>query len=163
MARKAREEREDFMRQPVNIHVYLYRQEHNGTPWFAVFQRADDPRCWQGISGGAEEGETARQAALREAFEEAGVATDSPIYPLDTVSSLPSDIFSVHPKWGKDVLVCPNYFFAIPFYGSITLSAEHLDARWCTYPKAYERIYWHDQKTALWELNQRLVRGNLIR
>ncbi|MDD2472715.1 MULTISPECIES: NUDIX pyrophosphatase [unclassified Methanoculleus] len=151
------------MRQPLNIHVYLYRKNHNDVFEYAVFQRADDPKCWQGISGGVEEGETIEQAALRESFEEAGVAIDTPLYRLDTVSFLPSDIFSVHNKWGKDVVVCPMHFFAIPFQGEIVLSNEHLDVKWCTFQNAYGIIYWHDQKTALWELNQRLLRGNLIR
>lgn len=151
------------MRQPINIHVYLYRKNQSNEFEYAIFQRADDPKCWQGVAGGVEEGETIAQAALRESFEEAGLPAGSPLYPLDTVSYLPSGIFAVHDQWGKDVVVCPMYFFAIPFTGNVLLSDEHLDMRWCTYQDAYDLVYWHDQKTALWELNQRLLRGNLIR
>ena len=149
------------MRKPLNIHVYLYRKNYNNEFEYAVFQRADDPKCWQGISGGVEEGETIQQAASRESLEEAGVPIGTPLFPLDTVSYLPSDIFSAHHDWGKDIVVCPMYFFAMPFEGCINLSNEHLDAKWCTYQDAYDLIFWHDQKTALWELNQRLLRGNL--
>ncbi len=151
------------MRQPVNIHVYLYRQNPEGQFEYAIFQRADDPKCWQGISGGVEEGETIEAAALRESFEEAGVPVDSPLYRLDTISYLPADIFSMHDQWGINVVVCPMHFFAILFAGDISLSHEHLETRSCLYQNAYDLIYWHDQKTALWELNQRLLRGNLIR
>ena len=55
------------------------------------------------------------------------------------------------------------YFFAMPYDGQIVLSAEHTEMRWAAYQPAYELVYWHDQKNALWELNQRLLRGNLIR
>ena len=151
------------MRQPINIHVYLYRKNHNDEFEYAVLQRADDPKCWQGISGGVEEGETIEQAALRESFEEAGVPNNSTLFRLDTISYLPANIFSVHKLWGKDVMVYPMYFFAIPFEGNVLLSNEHLNVRWCTYQNAYDLIYWHDQKNAIWELDQRLLRGNLIR
>ena len=61
-------------RQPVQIHVYLYR-EKDGRNEYAIFQRADDTFCWQGISGGLEDGETEEQAARRELFEETGLTT----------------------------------------------------------------------------------------
>lgn len=150
------------MRQPQNIHVYLYRKVRDEVE-YAIFQRADDPKCWQGVSGGVEEGETVEQGALRELFEEAGVSEKVPLYPLDTASSLPSTIFSMHEQWGRDVVVCPLIFFAAPYEGEITLSHEHLEVRWCNFQAAYDLVYWHDQKTALWELDERLRRGNLIR
>ena len=59
-------------RKPENIHVYLYRKNANNEIEYAIFQRSDNAECWQGISGGVEDGETPKQAASREAFEEAG-------------------------------------------------------------------------------------------
>ena len=150
-------------RKPENIHVYLYRKNAGNEIEFAVFQRFDDPKCWQGVSGGVEDGETIEQAALRESFEEAGTPLNAPIYRLDTVSCLPADIFSEHIIWGKDIVVCPMFFFAMPFDGNIILSYEHTEVRRLIYKEAENLVYWHDQKTALWELNERLIRGNLIR
>ena len=150
-------------RKPENVHVYLYRGNIDNEFEYAIFQRADDLKCWQGISGGVEENETIEQAALRESFEETGTPLNMPIYRLDTVSYLQADIFSAHVLWGKDIVVCPMFFFAIPFNGEIILSDEHTKVRWLTYKEAEALVYWHDQKTALWELNQRLLRGNLIR
>lgn len=151
------------MRQPQNIHVFPYRQSPAGEIEYALFQRADDPKCWQGISGGVEDGETAEQAARRETFEEAGIAHAAPLYPLDTVSYLPCTLFAEHVRWGRDVVVCPMFFFALPYDGEITLSREHTAVRWAAFAPAYALVYWHDQKNALWELNQRLLRGNLKR
>ena len=148
-------------RKPENIHVYLFRKNANNQYEYAIFQRADNLEWWQGVSGGVEEGETVEQAALRESYEEAGTPLHTPIYRLDTMSYLPSDIFSSHVLWGDDVVVCPMFFFAIPFDGDIILSDEHMEVRWLTYKDAENLVYFHDQKTALWELNQRLLRGNL--
>ncbi len=151
------------MRQPRNIHVYPYRETESGVYEYALFRRSDDPKCWQGISGGVEDGETDVQAALRESFEEAGLPATVPLYRLDTVSFLPCDLFAEHKAWGKDVVVCPMVFFAAPYGGKIVLSEEHTETQWAEFQAAYDLVYWHDQKTALWELHQRLLRGNLIR
>lgn len=150
-------------RKPENVHIYLYRKVFNDEYEYAIFQRSDNPEWWQGVSGGVEDGETYRQAALRESYEEAGTPLEIPIYRLDTVSYLPSDIFEEHTAWGKDVVVCPMFFFAIPFSGDIVLSGEHIQVMWLKYQDAINLVYFHDQKTALWELNQRLLRGNMIR
>jgi dihydroneopterin triphosphate diphosphatase len=151
------------MRQPQNVHIYPYRKNSGGAYEYAVFRRSDDQRCWQGISGGVEEGETAEQAARRESMEEAGIPANIPMARLDTVSYLPSDLFTEHAAWGKDVVVCPMFFFAAPYDGEIVLSPEHTEMKWADYQAAFDLVYWHDQKTALWELNQRLLRGNLVR
>ena len=148
-------------RKPVNVHVYLFRKNLIGSYEYAIFQRADNPEWWQGVSGGVEDDETVKEAALRESYEEAGTPTSSTIYYLDTMSYLPSNIFRDSITWGSDVVVCPMYFFAIQFDGEIILSEEHLEVRWLEYEEAEALVYFHDQKTALWELDQRLLRGNL--
>jgi dATP pyrophosphohydrolase len=146
---------------PENVHVFLYR-ENNGFE-YAVFQRKDNLEWWQGISGGVEKGETPEQAALRESFEEAGTPIDMPLYRLDTVSYLPSNIFSDHLLWDKEIVMVPMFHYAIPFDGEIVLSHEHTTVEWLRYEEAEKRVYFHDTKNALWELNQRLLRKIMIR
>lgn len=152
-------------RQPQQVHIYLYRKISNGSYEFAIFQRVENELWWQGVCGGVEEGETIEAAARREIFEEAGISDHFPLYFLDTISYLPADIF--HPKaqaiWGKDIVVIPMYFFAMPFEGKIKLSDEHNGFRWLPYEEAEKLVYFHDQKTALWEVKERLLRENLIR
>jgi dATP pyrophosphohydrolase len=152
-------------RQPFQVHIYLYRINPSGKYEYAIFQRSDNSEWWQGICGGMEEGETLEESARRELYEEAGISDDLPIYPLDTHASLPVSIFfeERQKRWGKDLLIVPMYFYAMPFEGEITLSDEHINVRWLTYDKAYELVSFSDQKVALWELNERLKRGNLKR
>jgi len=150
-------------RKPENVHVFLYRKNLDAVYEYAIFQRADNTEWWQGISGGVEDGETTEQAAIREAFEEAGTPLHSPIHRLDTISFLPAAIFSCHVLWGKDVVVVPMFHYAMLFDGNISLSHEHKDVKWLEFEEAEKLVYFHDSKNALWELNQRLLRGNLVR
>lgn len=150
-------------RQPQQVHIYLYRKNIAGEYEFSVFQRSDNEIWWQGICGGVEEGETIEESARREIYEEAGIKENLPLYRLDTESYLPSNIFLTQTNWDNDIVVVPMYFFAMPFNGAIVISDEHTEVRWCTYEEAEKLIFFHDQKTALWELKERLSRGNLIR
>jgi len=150
-------------RQPEQVHIFPYHKNKKGDFEFALFQRSDDFACWQGISGGVEDDESLEEAARREIFEESGINKKLPLYKLDTVNYLPSYIFgSDADRWGSDVLVIPMYFFALPYNGKIKISDEHNEYRWCSYAESETLIYWHDQKTAMWELHQRLLRNNLI-
>lgn len=47
----------------------------------------------------------------------------------------------------------------MPYYGQVKLSEEHSDMKWLTYDEAYDLIYYNDQKIALYELNEKLLRN----
>ena len=124
------EGRTSMSRQPKQVHVYLYRKVNNGYE-YAMFQRRDNPLWWQGICGGVEGEETLEEAAVRETYEEAGIADKSTLFRLDTMSYLPISIFNKKTQrtWGRDVVVVPMFFFAIPYSGDIKLSHEHTEVR----------------------------------
>ena len=147
-------------RQPKQIHVYLYRKRGEIFE-YAIFQRSDLQTCWQGVCGGLEDDETVEQGARRELQEEAGITEQLPLYPLDCVSYIPSGIFGTRTRerWGKEVVVIPMYYFAMSYDGEIELSEEHTDVQWLPYRQAYRRLYFEDQRIALYELNERLLRG----
>ncbi|WP_419772599.1 NUDIX domain-containing protein [Enterococcus faecalis] len=89
---------------------------------------------WQGLAGGGEEGETPIESAQREAFEEAGITRGFPYIELGSISSLPVE--------------------------DISLSKDHLNNKWLCFEEAVTLLKWDSNKTALWELNKRLL--NLI-
>ncbi len=147
-------------RQPKQVHIYLFRKKENCYE-YAIFQRADMPFCWQGVCGGLEDKETVEEGVRRELFEEAGIKETLPLFPLESISYLPANIFGTEAQaiWGNDVVVVPMYFFVMPFNGQIILSDEHTQVKWLSYEEAYELIYYSDQKTVLYELNEKLLRN----
>lgn len=59
---------------PLQVLVLPFRQSTDGMIEYAIFRRNDHgDDCWQGLAGGAEAGESAEQAAQREAKEEASI------------------------------------------------------------------------------------------
>lgn len=149
-------------RQTKQVHIYLYRKVNDNYE-FAIFQRKDLPVCWQGVCGGLEDNETLEEGARRELFEEAGIKEYLPLYKLECISFLPSKIFNLKTQklWGNDVIVIPMYHFAMLFDGEIKLSHEHLDVKWLQYTEAESLVYFQDQQIALYELKERLLRGQL--
>ena len=123
---------------------------------FALLLRADEG-FWQGIAGGGEDNETPLEAAKRETLEEAGIGSSAKFLRLDTMESVPVTTLKDNPLWGEDVYVVPQYCFGVD--GSdleIMISHEHSAFGWFTYDQAIQLLKFDGNKTALWELNQRL-------
>jgi dihydroneopterin triphosphate diphosphatase len=141
------------MRAPFQILVIPFRRTAAGTE-FAVVKRSD-ANYWQFVAGGGEDGETPEQAAERETREEAGIAGE--VVPLDSFSTVPRSCFAAGDSWGHEVFVIPEHCFAIDAgNGDITLSEEHTECRWVPYEQASRLLKWDSNRTALWELNERL-------
>jgi dATP pyrophosphohydrolase len=146
-------------RAPLQVLVLPFRRRADGVIEYAVFRRADHAdACWQGIAGGVEQGETAEQAARREMAEEAQIPRDGALLPLDAMASVPAVHFAARKTWGPDVYVVTERSFGVqvPHGHAIALSAEHSEYRWLVYDAAAALLTWDSNKTALWELNERL-------
>ena len=140
---------------PFQVHVIPYRHNRSELQ-YAVFRRADS-EYWQGVAGGGEDGETPLDAAQRETYEECGIPNEATYIKLDSITSIPVYFFRASPHWGEDVYVIPQYAFGVDASGyDLKLSFEHTDYRWLPYEQARDLLYWHNNKTDLWELNQRL-------
>ena len=128
---------------------------------YCIFKRKVD-RYWQGIAGGGTIGEYPIQAAKREAYEEAGISASAKYFELETISSIPSYYFADLDVNNKNSYVIFNYCFAVKVdLIKMDLSAEHSEYQWVSYRKAKQLLHWDDNKTALWELNQKLLNCDL--
>lgn len=143
-------------RQPLQVIVIPFRERDGGGYEFAIFHRAD-ASMWQFIAGGAEDDETAEQTARREAAEEAGIAEGARFLRLESRASVPRAALSLTEHWPKDLLVVPEYAFAVDATGQeLVLSHEHDKVNWLCLEEAARVLRWDSNRVALWELNERL-------
>lgn len=147
-------------RAPFQILVLPFRTLHNHEWEVALFKRSDT-HYWQGIAGGGEANESPLTAARREAFEEAGIPQEYQYYRLDTIAPIPVCYFKARVNWPKNIYVIPEYSFAVEFSETFILSPEHVEVKWVNYHEAIELLHWETNKTALWELNERLMNSDL--
>lgn len=148
-------------RQPLQVIVIPFRESEEAGYQFAVFHRVDSS-MWQFIAGGAEDGETAEQAARREAAEEAGISEGARFLRLDSCASVPRTAFSLVEHWPKDLLVVPEFSFAVEVSDQeLELSHEHDKIRWLSFEDATRLLTWDSNRVALWELNERLKAGRI--
>jgi len=144
-----------LMRAPFQVLIIPF-QICNSVIKFAVFKRSD-AGYWQFIAGGGEENETPKQAARREALEEAGIPNNLQFIRLDSTNTVPKCCFAVSKFWPKNLYVVPEYCFAVDMQNrDIALSSEHSEYRWATYDEARGMLNWDSNRNALWEINERL-------
>jgi dATP pyrophosphohydrolase len=143
-------------RAPFQVLVLPYRGTAEALE-FAVFHRSDYA-CWQGIAGGGEDDESPLDAAKREAFEEAGLSGMGDFLPLQASDTVPVSFFTDSGNWDSALYVIPQHFFGVDGTGQeLALSDEHDAVEWLPYAEASARFTYDSNRTALWELNQRLL------
>ena len=132
------------MRAPFQILAIPYKCI-NKVPLYCVLHRSDVD-------------ETPIEAAKREISEEGGVVVTD-VITLTSICYVPVEIF---PKrhlynWANDMYVIPEHSFGFECEKNIVLSHEHTECVWLTYEQAKNKLKWDSNKTALYELNCRLI------
>ena len=146
------------MRKPKQVLVFLYRKNRNYE--YCIFYRKK-MQIWQAISGGVEDDETLIETVKREVLEETNIEVND-IFELSSVSSIPVVNVTGKFTWGDDIYVVTEYSFGVfTENNEIKLSSEHKQYGWFSFDEAYEKLEFDSNKTALWELNQRLLNFDL--
>lgn len=145
------------MRKPYQVLVFPYKKIE-GKLKYAIFLR-EDLKVWQGIAGGGECGETVLTSAKREAYEEANISSNAKFEKLDSYTKIPVVDVVGSFKWGDKTFLVEEFCFGVNAQEeNIKISSEHLKYEWVSYDEAIQRLKWDSNKTALWELNQKLKR-----
>lgn len=148
-------------RAPFQVLVFPYRRLDENKFEYALFRRTD-AGYWQGIAGGGEDDELPIATARREANEEAGIPISAPFCRLDTTASIPVIVFKDHKQWDDELFVIPEFCYGVEHNGPICISPEHIETEWFPFGECQKLLHWDSNKTALWELNERLMVGKLI-
>ena len=146
------------MRLPKQVLIIPYRIT-NGVAEFCIFKRKD-LEFWQWISGGVEDfDENILAAAKREILEETGVK-DVELTALECVTKIPVVNIVKEFRWGNDIFYADEYSFSVKFDNiEIQLSEEHNIYSWVSYEEARKKLKYDSNKSALWELNEKIKRG----
>ncbi|MCK6578330.1 MAG: NUDIX pyrophosphatase [Anaerolineae bacterium] len=145
-------------RAPFQVAAFPFRRRSaTSNVEYAIFRRSDEG-YWQSIAGGGEDEETPLQAVQRESFEEAGIPAHCAYLELQTRTSVPVIHFLNRQHWNSALLVIPVFYFGVAVPDAeIRLSWEHAEVRWVTFQEGQALLKWDSDKTALWELDQRLA------
>lgn len=144
------------MRAPLQVLVILYKKEKDEILYGIGLRSTRN--IWQFVAGGAEDKETPIEAAIRELSEETGInIKKEDLIVLDSKTTIPVVNVTGTYTWGKDVFVIPEYAFAVDATNfQIKLSNEHTEFKWLEYNKAMDILTYDSNKSALWELNEKL-------
>ena len=136
------------------VDVYVVRASKR--PWqvLALQRAAAGTRCpgsWETVAGGIEPGEHPADAALRELFEETGLAVDR----LYNVTVQP---FYLHRTNTVQLAVVFAAFVREP--AVVTLGPEHQASEWLSVEEARARFAWPREREALDHIVHLVGRGD---
>lgn len=147
------------MRLPKQVLIIPYRIKDENVQ-FCIFKRKD-LEFWQWISGGVEDfDENIYAAAKREIFEETGVDSNLELIQLECITKIPVVNIVKEFRWGNDIFYADEYSFSVKFDNiDIALSDEHSLYSWMSFEEAKKLLKYDSNKSALWELNEKIKRG----
>ena len=121
--------------------------------------RSDIDR-YQFVAGGGEDDEKPIESAIKEIYEETSIKAVN-ILSLNSMANIPANVISKKHRdlWSPDTIVIPEYAFGFECNSEMVLSSEHVGLEWITCDDALSRLTWDSNKTALYELNWRLLKG----
>lgn len=148
------------MRLPKQVLVIPYRIINDKVE-YCIFRRKD-MQVWQWVAGGVEDfDKDIISAARRELFEETGICDEVKIIELEEFTKIPVVNVVKGFKWGEDIFYSDEYSFAVNIYDKkIKISEEHSEYKWTSYDEARNLLKYDSNKSALWELNEKIRRNN---
>ncbi|MEK6322952.1 MAG: dihydroneopterin triphosphate diphosphatase [Acidobacteriota bacterium] len=137
-------------KQPRSVQVVIFADARCERHYLLLKRVASHGGFWQSVTGSLEEGETHRQAAVREVREETGIgAAEDEFIELGVINT-----FEIAPQWrGKyapGVVHNEEVCFALKVHRCEVLvdSREHDAYEWEPYDRSIDMLYWDSSKRA---------------
>jgi len=140
------------------VFIVTYKIENNAI-YYLLLKRKLHWKGWEFPKGGIDKGENAKQAALRECFEESGFKSKKIIsfnisgkykYPK-ILKDRPNRIGQTYKLFACEVKPKPNQKVKFD-------KKEHSNFLWLDFEKAIKKLSWPDQKKCLKIVNNRLLK-----
>lgn len=126
-----------------------------------LLERADYPQHWQSVTGSQEAGETLEATAVRELFEETGIAAASYGGVVDWQRQ---NVYEIFPRWrhryppGTMHNTEHVFSLSVPAPVAVTLNPEeHVRYEWLPWEQAAPRCFSWSNRAAIEELPRRVA------
>ncbi|HSE97688.1 MAG TPA: dihydroneopterin triphosphate diphosphatase [Blastocatellia bacterium] len=137
-------------KQPRSVQIVLFAEARSGRRYLLLRRVASHGAFWQSVTGSLEEGETHRQAAVREIREETSLtSSEDELIDLGLVNT-----FEIAPQWRARYAPGTTHNEEVCFALQVDECEVLLDAiehdayAWVDYEKAMEMLYWESSKRA---------------
>ena len=138
-------------KQPRSVQVVLFAEEDDRRLYLLLKRVEEYGGFWQCVTGSLEEGESHRQAAVREVAEETGIACEE----AELIDLRLTNRFAIAAKWlpkyAPGVTHNEEVCFALPVRRvDVRLDAlEHEDYVWLAFEAALAMLFWESNRKAL--------------
>jgi 8-oxo-dGTP pyrophosphatase MutT (NUDIX family) len=143
-------------KQPRSVQVVVFAESGTARRYLLLRRVAILGAFWQSVTGSLEQGETHRQAAVREVREETAILiSEDELIDLALVNT-----FEIAPQWRNKYAPGTTHNEEICFalrteVREVTIDAlEHDAYAWVDHPTAMRMLYWESNKRALLATNR---------
>lgn len=137
-------------KQPRSVQVVIFSETGPERRYLLLRRIANHGGFWQSVTGSLEEGETHRQAAIREVLEETGfVASEEELIELGVINT-----FEIAPLWRAKYAPGVTHNEEVCFALKVKerevrlYPLEHDAYVWEPYDRAVEMLYWESTRRA---------------
>ena len=139
---------------PVSVLVVI----HTADLQVLLLERADRPGFWQSVTGSQEAGETLRQTARREVYEEAALEADD----FELVDWRRENRYEIYLRWrgryAPGITHNTEHVFGLRLPGTLPVklaAREHLQLMWLPWRDASDQVFSSSNADAIRELPRR--------
>ncbi|MCB1936921.1 MAG: dihydroneopterin triphosphate diphosphatase [Nitrosomonas sp.] len=135
---------------PVSVLIVI----HTPDLQILLLERADHPGYWQSVTGSQNAGETLRETAIREIYEETGLRPETSYPPAALHDWKTKNQYEIFEEWrwryAPGVTHNTEYVFSLclPAICPVTIAAkEHLTFLWLPWQQAADKVFsWSNAK-----------------
>lgn len=139
---------------PISVLVVIYTLDFE----VLLLERADHPGFWQSVTGSQDEGESLRETAVREVFEETSLDANR----FTLMDWQTKNIYEIYAKWvhryapGTRHNTEHGFGLELPCVLPVHLSPrEHLSYQWLPWQEAAKLVFSPSNRAAILQLPER--------